>query len=383
MPKDIAMPDVQQISKTPYLRIDNLTKNFGSFTALKDVSLVINQGEFVCFLGPSGCGKTTLLRAIAGLDIQTYGTILQGDRDISALPPSGRDFGIVFQSYALFPNLTIHRNVAYGLENKGDSRTTIQRRVKELLEMVGLRDQDEKYPAQLSGGQQQRVALARALAMSPGLLLLDEPLSALDAKVRTHLRHEIKTLQRNLGVTTIMVTHDQEEALTMADRIVVMDHGIIEQVGSPEDIYRAPVSAFVADFIGTMNFAQARVCDKDRISFGDTVLSCDTTGWPVGADVTLAARPESFVVPNDAEPARGNCFTATISNVEFLGSFFRVSLDVSGRGANSPRQRLLADLSINVASRLRLAEGNDLTVFLPDERISLYPPRASGGRLDD
>ncbi len=205
---------------TPYLRIRDLSKRFGDFTALDNVNIDIYRGEFVCFLGPSGCGKTTLLRAISGLDIQTHGTVEQDGRDISALPPAQRDFGIVFQSYALFQNLTVARNIAYGLENRKQPRAAIQQRVTELLELIGLPDSGHKYPAQLSGGQQQRVALARALAISPGLLLLDEPLSALDAKVRTHLREEIKSLQRRLGITTIMITHDQEEAISMADRIV-------------------------------------------------------------------------------------------------------------------------------------------------------------------
>jgi len=185
-----------------YLRISNLWKSFGSFQALKDISLEIHDGEFVCFLGPSGCGKTTLLRAVAGLDLQTSGTVEQAGRDISTLPPAARDFGIVFQSYALFPNLTIEKNIAFGLENAGRTRAEIAARVAELLDLVGLQDQGRKYPAQLSGGQQQRIALARAIATSPGLLLLDEPLSALDAKVRVHLRHEVKELQRKLGPTT-------------------------------------------------------------------------------------------------------------------------------------------------------------------------------------
>ena len=244
-----------------YLRIERLTKQFGAFTALADISLEIHEGEFVCFLGPSGCGKTTLLRAIAGLDIQTSGRIEQAGRDISALPPSKRDFGIVFQSYALFPNLTAAANVAYGLENARAPKAEVAARVRELLDMIGMGEQGAKYPAQLSGGQQQRVALARALATSPGLLLLDEPLSALDAKVRVYLRHEIKQLQRRLGVTTVMVTHDQEEALTMADRIVVMNHGVIEQVGTPLEIYRSPRTAFVADFVGTMNFIEGMMAE--------------------------------------------------------------------------------------------------------------------------
>ena len=292
----------------PYLRIERLTKKFGGFTALDDVSLDVYEGEFVCFLGPSGCGKTTLLRAIAGLDVQTAGAVEQAGADISALPPSERDFGIVFQSYALFPNMTVTRNVAYGLESQGRSRAEIRDRVRELLALVGLPDQGDKYPAQLSGGQQQRIALARAIATSPGLLLLDEPLSALDAKVRARLRHEVKALQRRLGVTTIMVTHDQEEALTMADRIVVMNHGVIEQAGAPTEIYGEPASVFVADFIGTMNFIAGEVTGAGEViggagsdggagvGAGGLVLACDTSGFPEGARVTVAIRPEDIVL---------------------------------------------------------------------------------------
>ena len=295
---------------TPYLRIGRLTKKFGEFTALDDVSLDVYEGEFVCFLGPSGCGKTTLLRAIAGLDVQTAGAVEQAGVDISALPPSERDFGIVFQSYALFPNMTAARNVAYGLESQGRSRAEIRDRVRELLALVGLTDQGGKYPAQLSGGQQQRIALARAIATSPGLLLLDEPLSALDAKVRARLRREVKALQRRLGVTTIMVTHDQEEALTMADRIVVMNDGVIEQAGTPTEIYREPASIFVADFIGAMNFIAGEVTGTGEVTggrevagaggagagAGGLVLACDTSGFPGGARVTVAIRPEDIVL---------------------------------------------------------------------------------------
>ena len=217
-----------------------VTKRFGAFTALDDVSLEVEQGKLVCFLGPSGCGKTTLLRVIAGLEVQDAGAIEIGGRDVTRLPPAQRDFGIVFQSYALFPNLTVAQNVGYGLVNRRKARREIAARVAELLQLVGMPEQGAKYPAQLSGGQQQRVALARALASSPSLLLLDEPLSALDARVRVRLRDEIKTLQRRLGVTTIMVTHDQEEALAMADRIVVMNRGRVEQVGSAGRDLRPP-----------------------------------------------------------------------------------------------------------------------------------------------
>jgi iron(III) transport system ATP-binding protein len=352
----------------PYLRIQGLTKQFGAFTALGDISLEIAEGEFVCFLGPSGCGKTTLLRAIAGLDIQTAGRIEQGGRDISALPPSRRDFGIVFQSYALFPNLTAAQNVAYGLSHARARRVEVAGRVRELLEMVGLGEHGRKYPAQLSGGQQQRVALARALATSPGLLLLDEPLSALDAKVRVHLRHEIKQLQRRLGVTTIMVTHDQEEALTMADRIVVMRSGAIEQVGTPLEIYREPASPFVADFIGVMNFVAATVVGQGRVRLGGLELACDADGLAPGTEVTLAIRPEDIVV-QEASAGGPNAVPMRVEALAFLGSFFRADLV-----AAAPAGTLLrADLPVDLVRRLDIAEKRALVCVLPPERLRIYP----------
>ncbi|MCY4350641.1 MAG: putative 2-aminoethylphosphonate ABC transporter ATP-binding protein [Thiotrichales bacterium] len=387
-----------------YLRIRRLTKKFGEFTALADISLDVLDGEFVCFLGPSGCGKTTLLRAIAGLDIQTAGTIKQAGADISALPPSERDFGIVFQSYALFPNMTAARNVAYGLESRRHSREEVRSRVRELLDLVGLPDQGDKYPAQLSGGQQQRIALARAIAMSPGLLLLDEPLSALDAKVRARLRLEVKALQRRLGITTIMVTHDQEEALTMADRIVVMNHGVIEQVGSPVEIYREPASMFVADFIGTMNFLAAEVTQEGAagdggIRTGAFALACDTSGHSPRERVTAAIRPEDIVLLDagdseatgkagdpqsagdprstgragdagetrnaDIAPRDGAAVDATVEYVEFLGAFARVELACNG-------ERLRMDLPIAQVQRFDLTAGSAVRAMVPREAVRLY-----------
>src|SRR5438067_10618876 len=224
------------------------------------------------FLGPSGCGKTTLLRIVAGLETQDAGTIIQDGRDVSRLSAVDRDYGIVFQSYALFPNLTIESNVAYGLVNRRDRRASIKARVVELLTLVGLPDAGRKYPSQLSGGQQQRIALARALAPAPGLLLLDEPLSALDALERVRLRGEIRALQQRLGVTTIMVTHDQEEALSMADRIVVMNQGGIEQIGTARDIYETPATAFVADFVGKVNVLAATAEGRGRFRVGGITL---------------------------------------------------------------------------------------------------------------
>ncbi|MDH3792418.1 MAG: putative 2-aminoethylphosphonate ABC transporter ATP-binding protein [Rhodospirillales bacterium] len=360
--------------RTAYLRIEDLTKKFGAFTALKDVTLEIYEGEFVCFLGPSGCGKTTLLRAIAGLDIQTSGRVEQAGKDISALPPSERDFGIVFQSYALFPNLTVTRNIAYGLENRKASRAEIAARVTELLDLVGLPDQGDKYPAQLSGGQQQRIALARAIATSPGLLLLDEPLSALDAKVRVHLRHEVKDLQQRIGVTTVMVTHDQEEALTMADRIVVMNQGVIEQIGTPLEIYRLPATSFVADFIGTMNFVPGTVSGTDRVRLAGVDLACESDGLAEGTAVTVAVRPEDIVV-RSVQGGEENALEARIGEMEFLGSFYRADLVSEGLG----EARLRADLSINLVRSQGINEGDPLSVLLPRERIRIYPGNAVHG----
>ena len=355
-------------SNGPYLRIRRLTKKFGEFTALADISLDVLEGEFVCFLGPSGCGKTTLLRAIAGLDIQTTGTVEQASADISALPPSERDFGIVFQSYALFPNMTVTRNVAYGLESQRRSRAEVRDRVRDLLDLVGLPDQGDKYPAQLSGGQQQRIALARAIAMSPGLLLLDEPLSALDAKVRARLRYEVKALQRRLGITTIMVTHDQEEALTMADRIVVMNHGVIEQVGSPTEIYRQPASVFVADFIGTMNFIAAEITGDSGVRVGGLALACDTSGYSVGERVTAAFRPEDIALEGagSTETAdRGSVIDATVDHLEFLGSFVRAGLVSAG-------ERLLLDLPIAQVRRFDVQEGSAVRAVVPRDAVRIY-----------
>ncbi len=360
-----------------FLKINDLWKAFGSFIALKEISLNVNEGEFICFLGPSGCGKTTLLRAIAGLDLQTSGSIEQAGRDISNLPPAERDFGIVFQSYALFPNLTIEKNIAYGLENSGMKKAAVRARVTELLELVGLPDQGKKYPAQLSGGQQQRIALARAIAMEPGLLLLDEPLSALDAKVRVFLRHEIKELQRKLGITTIMVTHDQEEGLSMADRIVVMNHGTIEQVGTPTEIYRNPETLFVADFIGEMNQIEGRAGAADEVSVGSIALQCVPHDFGKDASVTAAIRPEDIIPHGEGARSQGakdvvsnpkNTFEVTVRSMEFLGSFWRAELV----GEKLGDAHLMANFSINAVRRMSLAADVSIKIELPPERLRAF-----------
>jgi iron(III) transport system ATP-binding protein len=351
----------------PFLRLEGIRKDFGSFTALHDIRLEVAQGEFVCFLGPSGCGKTTLLRIIAGLEAQTEGTILQGGRDISALPPAQRDYGIVFQSYALFPNLSVGDNVAYGLVNRRAQRAAIAARVAELLKLVGLPEAGAKFPAQLSGGEQQRIALARALATSPGLLLLDEPLSALDAIVRVRLRQEIRALQQRLGVTTIMVTHDQEEALTMADRIVVMNHGVIDQVGTPLEVYREPATPFVADFVGKVNMLAGTIDAPGRVRIGAHGFACASCNGSAGTSVRAYLRPEDIVARPIAE-GDANVIDARIEKIEFLGSYCLVRVAAEGLEG----QPLTVYLSLNYLSEMALADGSPMKLRILAERMRVF-----------
>ena len=294
--------------------------------------------------------------------MQSAGSVRQAGRDISRLPPAQRDYGIVFQSYALFPNLSVSDNVAYGLVNRKTPRSQVEARVTELLKLIGLPDAGRKFPSQLSGGQQQRVALARALATSPGLLLLDEPLSALDALERVRLRQEIRALHQRLGVTTIMVTHDQEEALSMADRIVVMNHGAIEQVGSALDIYREPASPFVADFVGKVNVL-AGVAEARGVRVGSVLLECN--GARSGA-VKAYLRPED-IVPRPIAPGDANVFEARIEKIEFLGSYCLVRVAPDGLG-----QPLTVYLSLNFLSEQALAPGSTLQLRILPERLRLF-----------
>ena len=358
----------------PYLVIRSITKTFGDLVALNDVSLSVHEGEFVCLLGPSGCGKTTLLRIIAGLEQQNVGQIFQAGKDVSRLPPRERDFGIVFQSYALFPNLTATENIAYGLENRKVPKKAVAEKVTELLNLIGLPDVGKKYPAQLSGGQQQRVALARALATSPGLLLLDEPLSALDARVRISLRLEIKHLQEQLGVTTVFVTHDQEEALVMADRIVVMNQGTIEQVGTPEQIYRSPASPYVADFVGMMNFIPVETMDTlDKVKLGSLLLMCSLPEhFEPGHPATVAIRPEEIRLVAENGPGP-NTLKVTVSELEFLGSFCRLTCKLE----EEDRTSLVIEVSDNRMRELSLDIGHHLCLYLPPELIRVYPEKVA------
>lgn len=365
---------VEKAMEEPYLQIQSVTKKFDRTLALEDVSLDIQEGEFVFLLGPSGCGKTTLLRIVAGLESPTNGRILQRGQEITHLSPAKRNIGIVFQSYALFPNLTVFQNIAYGLENRKLPKSQIQARVAEMLALVGLQGYEARYPAQLSGGQQQRVALARALAISPSLLLLDEPLSALDARVRANLRIEVARLQRQLGVTTIMVSHDQEEALTMADRVVVMDQGRIAQIGTPEEIYHHPATPFVADFVGLMNFLPGVVIapEAKRVRVGEVEIQLhQAITHSIGQDVILAIRPEKVQVVENLENGRENLLRARVHEIEFIGAFYRLHLKLGEKG------QLLAYLPPQRSSARNIQKGEEVPVYLPPDQLQVYPQTSS------
>ncbi len=308
-----------------FLELSGLQKVYGTTQVVRDFNLAVEQGEFISFLGPSGCGKTTTLRMVAGFETPTAGSIRIDGRDVVNLRPNQRNIGMVFQAYALFPNMTVAQNVAFGMKVAGAPKAEIDARVAEMLGIIKLPEHGGRYPFQLSGGQQQRVALARALAVRPKLLLLDEPLSALDAKIRVSLREEIRAIQQRLGITTIYVTHDQEEALSMSDRIVVMNGGIAEQVGEPFEIYNRPATRFVATFVGTLSLLGATVVDPaaGTVEVDGQPLAL---GRPVeaaaGTSVTLALRPEAVsLVPR---PGGDAVLNGTVEAVSFLGSVVRV-----------------------------------------------------------
>ncbi|HXZ14902.1 MAG TPA: ABC transporter ATP-binding protein [Roseiarcus sp.] len=309
-----------------FLALDGVQKSFAGATVVRDFSLSVERGELVTFLGPSGCGKTTVLRMIAGFETPTAGEIRVGGQDITHLRANRRAIGMVFQAYALFPNMTVERNIGFGLRVAGKSAGEIGARVTEMLTLIKLPDLAGRYPHQLSGGQQQRVSLARALAPNPQILLLDEPLSALDARIRVSLREEIRALQRRLGVTTIFVTHDQEEALSISDRIVVMNEGAIEQVGTPSEIYNRPRTRFVASFVGTLNQLQGVVADPQSgaIRLGDTTIfgRAPIESALGGETRTVALRPESLRL---GEARSGdNALSVVVEDLSFLGAVVRL-----------------------------------------------------------
>ncbi len=351
------------------LRLENLTKQFGMLVAVDHVNLEIEEGEFICFLGPSGCGKTTVLRMITGFETVTKGKILFDGKVINDLTPKKREFGIVFQSYALFPNMTVEENIAFGLKVRKMSKKDIAERVDQMLDLIGLRDWRNLYPAQLSGGQQQRVALVRALAPNPQVLLLDEPLSALDAKIRVRLRAEIKRLQQELKKTMIYVTHDQEEALSIADRVVVMEAGQFRQVGKPIEIYQCPNSSFVADFVGTSNFFKG-ARSENRVNTGSREFIISQRGDLIKEDVYLAIRPEKIEVfkyedpPNHLE--RSNIVPGRIDVVTFLGAAVRLTINIGG-------EELISDIIEKEFTQRQLKQGDEVLLYFPPEAFIVYP----------
>ena len=311
-----------------YLSISHVSKQYGSAVVVDNFNLNVEKGEFVSFLGPSGCGKTTTLRMVAGFEIPTTGKITVGGDDITNKAPNQRNVGMIFQAYALFPNMTVAQNIGFGLRIRKEPESAIAQRVKEMLNLINLEKHADKYPYQLSGGQQQRVALARALANRPQVLLLDEPLSALDAKIRVSLRSEIRVIQKALGITAIFVTHDQEEALSISDRVVVMYDGKVEQVGTPSDIYNFPKTSFVANFVGTLNTANAEVVDpaKGLISVDGVQFETakDLKSMKKGDQVRMSIRPERFSFAS--EEKKDNVLDCTIESITFLGSIVRIQV---------------------------------------------------------
>jgi spermidine/putrescine ABC transporter ATP-binding subunit len=342
------------------VEVENLTKRFGAVVAIDDISLGLRENEFFALLGPSGCGKTTLLRAIAGFERPDAGCILLDGRDLISVRANHRPVNMMFQSYALFPHMTVRENVAYGLKMEGVRGAELDRRVDEALAMVQLGAYAKRKPTHLSGGERQRVALARALVKRPRLLLLDEPLAALDKKLRMQMQAELKTLQHEIGITFLFVTHDQEEALVMADRIALLNQGRIEQLGSGRELYEHPASHFVADFIGEMNFLRGRAAVGGVEVDGVGLLASDGDGPPPGAPAYLAVRPEKLTLHAADPGGGGNRLRSVIERIAYFGDDMSVHLRVEG--CEKP---MVAKLRDNEAEMLDLTPGIPLWIVWP------------------
>src|SRR5436853_858964 len=348
-----------------YLELQDLHRDFGAVKALDGIEIQLGEGEFLSLLGPSGCGKTTALRLVAGFDRPDKGRIVVDGKDVTHVAPNRRDMGMVFQAYSLFPNMTAAQNVEFGLKIRGKERADRRKRVDDLLELVGLGHAGTRYPHQLSGGMQQRVALARALAIEPRVLLLDEPLSALDAKVRVQLREEIRRIQLELGITTLYVTHDQEEALAISDHVAVMYGGVIEQMGTPAEMYTSPATPFVAEFIGTMNRLEATVLAgaEGDVGHSGTRLRVDAArGRRNGERVLVLIRPETLELEAATNGAGPNTFTGEVLTQTFLGPVTRLKVTSNGTS-------LIADLSTARAAALPV--GAHVVAKIPSEGAKL------------
>jgi iron(III) transport system ATP-binding protein len=359
------------------VRVENLSKSFGTCRAVDGVTLDVRDGEMLAILGPSGCGKSTLLRLIAGLERQDAGRVVLHGRDVGSLPPAARGCGVVFQSYALFPNLTAAQNVAFGIDRRRHNRRARAARASALLEQVGLADAAAQYPAQLSGGQQQRVALARALATEPSLLLLDEPLSALDAKVRAMLRLEIRRLQQATRLTTLLVTHDQEEAMTMADRVAVMNGGRLVQVDEPRGVYQRPADAFTAAFVGVMNLLEGWMVEPNgALRRGELVLNAaEPLAAAMGSRVTVGFRPEEAALERAEESTlRANMLPCRVERVEFRGAFVRNYLTISGRG----EEPVLVDVPVHDMARTEIRPGTAVGLHVRPESVRVFADAGTG-----
>jgi putative spermidine/putrescine transport system ATP-binding protein len=357
-----------------FLELRGLHRVFGSVVALDGIDLELDRGEFVSLLGPSGCGKTTALRQVAGFDRPDAGSIVLDGKDITHTPPNRRTMGMVFQAYSLFPNMTAYQNVEFGLRIRGKAKSDRSARIGDLLELVGLSAAGDRYPHQLSGGMQQRVALARALAIEPRVLLLDEPLSALDAKVRVQLREEIRRIQLELGITTLYVTHDQEEALSVSDRVAVLYGGRIEQIGTPTEMYTAPATPFVAEFIGTMNRLEGTVVDASDggVEHGGVTLRLrEAQDRPQGERVLVLIRPEllELTATQNGSTGNGNGVGGEVISHTFLGSVTR--LKVRGPGGD-----LIADMATARAEALPV--GSRVFAHVPDEGVRLLSLAGAG-----
>jgi len=349
-----------------YLELRNVSRTFGNVTAVKDFSLDVEKGSLVSLLGPSGCGKTTTLRMIAGFEQPDSGSIYLDNEDITPVPPNRRDIGMVFQAYALFPNMNVRQNVAFGLQMRQMDKVSIEKRVNNMLELVRLQNVAKRYPHQLSGGQQQRIALARALAVQPRMLLLDEPLSALDAKVRIALRGEIRRIQTELAITTIYVTHDQEEALSISDKVVVMDQGKIQQTGTPIEIYRAPQNRFVATFIGTANqFVGKTIASNRVISNGLTLVTNSMVNIKDQQDVVVLVRPEHIQVKTEEFHNKDwNSVAGVVETITFHGAVTRLGVNVNDR-------HIVADISATNADVISL--GKQVYLAFPPDACQVLP----------